>query len=683
MADIKQRIVLEGEKEYNAAIKDAQRNLKTLRSELKAETAELGKNATAQQKAEVRTKSLQKQIAEQEKIVKANRDALEEVREKYGDNAEVVAKWEQKLNESRAALANMKNSLDSVGESFAKVDASAQMGIVATKSFADSLSNLASIGDSISSSIEGVFTSTIDVVRETIGAVWEEIVGLAARSNNIVDLAGFWNTDATTIQKYAGAVAHISGSLEDLNGIVTKINSKDSKSIAELVGVSGENYEDQWEYAMAVMDAMSKMDIKKRNEVGFELFGKGATKAFDILNDWATLQENLDKQDSTKGGYGLTEEELNTMSDLYDKVNGLKNDWQALKDMATVKLFGSLSMDLTGNAQAILDGFLKYFNAKDDAEREKALAEVETNITEAFKRVSDAIEQGIAMIGEIAKRMQSSEDPTVQALGNILDALVKALQWLTEDNMRNVVTALEILAAFWLVGKGASMAATIAQMVANIAVIKGFSGPSTPVTTPTSTPTTTGQPKTVTDSSGFWGLLGAAAIYSGFEWAANRRRNTPELVRGTDENLETFVQDDGLRTAFIEYVASNKALQEMYDSFDIDPEKEAELLQQVNAAREALNALEGSGELLAAYSDWRQEHSYGNMDWQLPDASWWQTNNSSGLTSDDISGFRSVPNLMAGAVQRGVSGIRVTMDGSAVGRLVAPYVSQYIAAETV
>ena len=42
---IKQRIELEGEKEYNAALAEARRNLKTLRSELKAETAELGSNA--------------------------------------------------------------------------------------------------------------------------------------------------------------------------------------------------------------------------------------------------------------------------------------------------------------------------------------------------------------------------------------------------------------------------------------------------------------------------------------------------------------------------------------------------------------------------------------------------------------------------------------------------------------
>ena len=84
--EIKQTIVLEGEKQYNQALKDAQRNLTTLTSELKAETAELGRNATEQQKAETRRKNLQKSIKEQEKIVKTYQKALEEVREKYADN---------------------------------------------------------------------------------------------------------------------------------------------------------------------------------------------------------------------------------------------------------------------------------------------------------------------------------------------------------------------------------------------------------------------------------------------------------------------------------------------------------------------------------------------------------------------------------------------------------------------
>ena len=50
----------------------------------------------------------------------------------------------------------------------------------------------------------------------------------------------------------------------------------------------------------------------------------------------------------------------------------------------------------------------------------------------------------------------------------------------------------------------------------------------------------------------------------------------------------------------------------------------------------------------------------------------------SGMT-DTVEGLKGVPGQMVTAVQKGVSGIRVTLDGYAVGRLVAPYVSQEIA----
>lgn len=510
--EIKQKIVLEGEKEYSSAIKTANRNLKTLQSALKAETAELGKNATEQQKAAVKSKNLQQQIAEQEKVVKTLREALKEAQKTYADNSDEIQRWEVKLNNARTTLANMKNSLTDAGGGFVQMTSDANAAVTAANSVADSLERMGKIGDSISGSIEKAFTGAIHAVGDAVGAVWGQITDLAARSNNLVDLAGYWNTDVTMIQKYKGAVAEASGSLEDLNSLVTKINSTDNKKIAELTGVSGANYEDRWQYAMAVMDSLSKMDPKKRMEAGFEIFGKGATKMFDLANDWNKVQENLDKYDPSKGGYGLTDEQLENMSDLYDKVNGLKASWQALKDMGTVQLFGNLAMDLTGNAQAILDSLLKYFNAENDEEREAALKEMEDNIVAAFERVGQAIEDGLAALGEVAGRLSESENPTVAAVGNIMGKLVEALEWLTEDNMKNAVSALEILAGFWIAGKGLTMIAKVGQFTASLATLKtwkmsqdlsnflsGGGGNGTP-TAPTGTPTTptvvpTGTPK--------------------------------------------------------------------------------------------------------------------------------------------------------------------------------------------
>ena len=168
MADkeIKQKIVLAGEKEYSQALRDANRNLKTLKSELKAETAELGANATAQQKAETRTKNLKKQIAEQEKIVRTYRAALEEVREKYGDNEDAIASWETKLNNARATLGNLRNDLDNVGGSLKNMQTDAGTAVVATKSVADAIGQIASAGQAVSDKIESIFTGMVSAIRK-------------------------------------------------------------------------------------------------------------------------------------------------------------------------------------------------------------------------------------------------------------------------------------------------------------------------------------------------------------------------------------------------------------------------------------------------------------------------------------------------------------------------------------
>ena len=729
--DIKQKIVLEGEKEYNRALSEAKRNLKTLRSELKAETAELGANATAQQKNETRIKSLQKQIKEQEKVVKTYQDALKEVKEKYGDNEDAVAKWEQKLNDARYSLASMRNELEGVGNSFKDVQGSADMATVATKSVADTFGKLSDIGGTISDGIESAFKGLLSTAKDTVEAIWGSIVDLAARSNNLVDLAGFWNTDVTTIQKYAGAVSEVSGTLEDLNSLVTKINAGDSKKIAELTGVSSENYADQWEYAMAVMDSMSKMSKENRNQVAFDIFGgRQATKAFDLLNDWEKLLDHLDKYDAEKGGYGLSEEELTTMSDLYDKVNGLKQSWQSLKDMATVKLFGQLSMDLTGNAQAIVDSFLKYFNAGSDEERNQALQEIETNITAMFETAKKAIEDGIALLGKVAEDLKASDNPTAQALGNILSGLVDALKWFTEDNMNNVVHAMEILAGFWLTGKGLQMGAKIAEVVKDIAAIKAFkfAGAGSEIASgAASAGTAAGTSFGAAFLKGFIQAAPALASVLGITAVAI----APALAAQADAEKKVEERRERRLEAAgnLDNSADAQFLQQLADALGLKRDANGNLVKNIigqnwiggNEAEieQMLMGMGGRSDLEkaqiynilketytgAGYSTWAElqrmwsgegldlgrmtalaeaiADAYSNGG---PSPDWWTTQggnsgNTDGLTAVDAQNMTSAVQQMPNAVAKGISGIRVNLDGQTVGRLVAPYVSQQIAQE--
>ena len=753
--EIKQRIRLEGEDQYNRAIKEAQRNLRTLKTELKAETAELGKNATEQQKAETRAKSLRQQIAEQEKVVKTLREALDEAKQEYGDNADVVQSWEQKLNNARTTLAGMKNDLDGLGQGMQKTGNDAAMATVAAKSLADSFGKIAEAGNSISGAIESIFTGMVSTVRTAITEVWEEMVELAGRANSWVDLAGFWNTDAATIQKWTHAVEGAHNSFEDLNNAVTRLNMGDQKKIAAATGVSGENYTDKWQYAMAVMDAMSRMDYEQKLAAAGEVFGeRRATKILDLLNDWGTISENLSKFDVENGGIGMSEEQIQDMATLAEKVDLIKTTWQAFIDSFMAEHLAKLGLDLTGNAQTILEDLIKFVETGDDAD----LAKLEEDIDAFFTRIKEALENAAGKLDEAGKKLQESDNGIVKLIGKAMSDLATALEWLSKDeNIDKVIHGFEVLAAFWVAGKGLALVSTIAQLAANFKIVTGGAG--------TLTGLLGGGGGAVAGGGGLGSLLAGAGylavglvmvapmvqkLFDPKTWEKSeydqKLDEVGEKIGGdaVDEmNKEAGITNQGLlrtlwnRATYTGGDTSGLAVpegttkkdEEIYEGPDgvtiprAGARKLDATVEQMSAAEAFWDAWKlyasGNGSDEGFDRAWTNfENSFGEneavfnrlndmMDrlmteldkngedlnddkWRDLPAEWWLNagaNQQNGVTSEDLAGFRNLPAQMQRAAQAGtaagVSGIRVNLDGRAVGELVAPYVSRAIARDLI
>lgn len=487
--EIKQKIVLEGEREYNQAIKEAQRNLKTLTSEMKAETAELKKNATEQQKAEAKAKSLKQQIAEQEKIVKTLKAALQEVREKYGDNADEVAKWEQKLNNARATLANMKNDLDDVGKGFQGINTDAAAATVATKSVADALGNIGSTGESVSGAIEDIFTSLIDHVTDAAQALWDMIAETAARANNWTDLASYFGSSAQELQMWDKSIEAAGGDFQSFIGIVNQLAyGGKTKNITEMLGISKENYQNDIEYTLAVMDELEKR--KNRLEQGdFDsllegIFGRkskeynwflanahGHQGEYGWINGW---RDNPERFNGDVSNYGLTGEELGTMNDLYVKIQEIEQKWGDIKEQFAAG-FGKVSLNLLVNVEGTLDGIADYLNATDDAGKQAALDKIRANVEEFFTKLADVIRECIGILRDVGTELQGSDDPVVGAIGGILTALADSLQWIV-DNQETVKHAFEAIFSLWLVAKLAAVVGQLSSILMQIEAIKTFKG---------------------------------------------------------------------------------------------------------------------------------------------------------------------------------------------------------------
>ena len=804
--EIKQKIVLEGEKEYSAALKEANRNLKTLRSELKAETAELGRNATEQQKAEAKAKSLQKQIAEQEKIVKTYEKALEEVRQKYGDNEDAIASWEQKLNNARTSLANMKNDLDGTGTSLRGISTDAAAATVATKSVADALGQIGSAGSAVSGAIEDIFTSMIDTVASALSEIWAMINETAAKANRWTDIAGYWNTNTQTIQQWARATAASGNSFDDLVANMSKLAMGDHDKIKKLTGVSWAGDIDEWQYGMDVLASMASMSHQQRNEAAKEIFGdKRSTKILDILNDWQDIMRLLPQFNGNETGYGMNDQELKDMTDLWVQINTIEEKWDALKDKVAAGL-GVASMELLVNVEGVLDGIADFMKAEDEGEKEAALEKIRTNMEAFFRKLGEIVNDCIGILNEVGQDLQNSDDPVTKAIGDILVGLTEALNWMVE-HQEEVKTAFNTIFGIWLLGKLAAVAGSLGSIVMQIEAIKAFRGLGAAESAAAAA--SAGSAQGGAWASAFWAAAKVAApalafLYTLFENALTEQGNDDlwdsqgnptalgaELgISQTKEEAEAEwlqsaegqnsiwggkgdrIEEAGIITRS-QYAALNslwgnysglvktnatqeellekarrefEGQEELFDEYirriyelrnsgqrpedlpldwfgvypeetedvDLTPTYDAADREQAvqdwwDAWRNAAKGDDTWDEENSAFA-WMQEvfgDDFGNVwdsiiakldemgekqlkmedipqSWWLNGDQWSNTGSQQeGITSGDLANFNNLPGQIQKATKEGaaagVSGIKVTMDGATVGRLVAPYVSQIIA----
>ena len=478
MADkeINHKISLQGEKEYKAALSDARRNLRTLKSELKAETAELGKNASEQQKNEARAKSLSKQIKEQEKIVATYRAELDEVREKYGDNADAVAKYEQQLNNARATLGNMKSELDGIGQSMSGTGTDAAKAAIATKSFADSLEKIGNVGSSVSGAIEDIFKDMVANAGEIVGKLWGMIEETAQKADDWSDYGDMYGTDAQKIQKYSRAVAAANDSWSDLQATINRIVlGGKGEDITEMLGISGVNYLNDFDYALAVMDRLNQLNKSgaDMDNIYEKIFGaKRSEGVMDLVGDWDTIQGYLKVFDGNTTGFGMSDEQLQQMQKVAQQSAEIEQKWLAIQDHIAAA-FAPRTLEIQTLASGALDGLAEYLDAGTPAEQEEALQKIRDNVEQICIKIGEAIRDGLKVMDQVGESLRQSEDPVTRAIGEILGNVTDSLEWLV-NNQEAVTGALEAIFGIWLIGKLMAVAGQLSSIVANIETIKTF-----------------------------------------------------------------------------------------------------------------------------------------------------------------------------------------------------------------
>lgn len=451
--EVKTKLVLDGEKEYKAALNDAYRQLRILRSELKAESAELGKNATEQQKNAAKAKNLKASITEQKKIVETLTKALEQSKKQYPGNVAAQEQWILKLNNARAALATMQDALKNATEGMEDLNDAADGfndklgdGVKNTASAVVNLNDSFKSITSVVSSVASAVGNSLDAISNTIKEVASEVYNLM---NGAFDAATKWKSVQKT---YGGSTESIEGYYRGIMGLGYDVSTADdlyktllnqvdtnadAKAVANaLVGDEGA-FGNHWEYLNGILNALA-LRVDDRDSLMSTLFGSEYAKFSPLIADWGQV--------NASDYITQTSAETDYLSDTEKRISQLAEYFDSFKDYIGKEL--AIRLDFQGLTDDTLDILKTLYNiiSTDNIEdastfTSQLTANVETLVTDLTNGINNVGD----WLNQIATAFQTSDNSTVQTIGKALSGVARLLEWVSE----NADSIIEVLQA-WL-----------------------------------------------------------------------------------------------------------------------------------------------------------------------------------------------------------------------------------------
>jgi len=442
---IASKLQLDGEQQYKKALNDAYRSLRVLRSELKAETAELGRNATQQDKSRAKLQSLQKQIAEQEKIVRTLEKALEDSKKEYADNQEVQDKWAEKLNKARAALAEMENAmgtcqdeLEKFGDGMKDVADNSGEAMQTVISFNDAMKSIGSIAGGVAGGLKDIFTNTVDTMKDMVDEMFSLMSMAWSAAGDWKQIQTIWGGDLESIEKvYTGMALQGVDASQVTSGIqkfVSNVHAgnKDTMEALQELHLSEDQFSSHWDFFVEAMNRAS-MQKGKGYDLMTALFGdkKGAGMT-DVLDNWREAM-NKYEEDVEETGLHLYDDEIEKLDEVSHNIVEIQKLWNTVKENVGAKLSDILNMDqLSEDALAILRTVGAILNSEGE-HRAELIIKLSDQIETLIKDVSASLENLSGFLQELGGDLKKSDNPLVRFLGQLIEGMGGILDWLGEN----------------------------------------------------------------------------------------------------------------------------------------------------------------------------------------------------------------------------------------------------------
>lgn len=356
--DIGPRISVEGESEYRKQMQNIIQQQKEYSSELNLVTAQLGKNATAQQKASSIASVLKKQIQNQESALSAQNTMLQKAVTKWGDASKEASGFRTAINKTSAELATLKSRLsdaenglgefsDQTRTSGDDLAASVTAGTLAAKAYETIGSTLLSAGKKVVEA--GV---SYNAQLEQYQTALTNMLGSASAAENALEQIK--QDAARTPFDTAGLVK--ANELLISTGVDADSSRKVILALGDAVSATGGGNEELSRMAQNLQQIKNAgkataADIKQFAYAGIDVYGiladytgRSTAEVQKMTVTYDVLTAALEKASDEGGRY------YNSMSTQSETLNG---QMSTLTDNAT-QLAGLMTADLTDGIKMVV-----------------------------------------------------------------------------------------------------------------------------------------------------------------------------------------------------------------------------------------------------------------------------------------------------------------------------------------
>lgn len=369
-------IALDGEKEYRAAVKNCNTEMKLLKSELKLASEQFSKNANSMKAYSVRQESLTKQVDQQKEKIATLKGALENAKKEFGENSDQVQSWKIQLNSAEADLSKLNRELDDVkkhttGVGKVKTEFEEIRGKIeqAKEKMEGFKTVLGGIGKAVKTGL-AVGTAAVTAIGTAAVAagkqIWDMANEVSAAGDEIEKNSQKVGMSYNAYQKWDYAMK-ISGTdmTSCANGLKTLTNKFDDAKngstgaveIFNRLGLSvddlkGKSREDV--FGAVVKQLQNVTDETEKAALANDLFGKSGQNLAPMFN---MTNEQLDElmNEAEKYGMVMSDEAVAASAAFQDSLTQLKGTMTGLKNEMIGKLLPSLT-NLTGGLNEIVNG---------------------------------------------------------------------------------------------------------------------------------------------------------------------------------------------------------------------------------------------------------------------------------------------------------------------------------------